>query len=383
MPSRLLLPILALSVFFVGSTEFMLSVMLAPLAVAFHTTPTDASWLISSYALSYSIAAPIIGFLSDRLDRRRLLLASVAIFALDSLALTIAPCFGAAVALRILGGLASATLIPTAFALVSDVMPGERQSAAMGAVMIGMTLGIVAGPVFAGTLTDVISWRAPFHVTATGCLVTFAIGWYSIPSQSVRPTTKEQKRLAWLKRSAVVRPLLAKGLWNGTGVAGFLLAGEVLRLRHGLDAGAVGITVSSFGLGLAAGNLGVGPLRRLCGRDELTLMTSVLLLFAAVFAFLLAPMPLALELVCLAAWGAALGMAAPSSTSILAERAGADKGQVLSISESLNNLTILVVLPSAAHQLEKFGSHGVLIVLLFTLVAGVALTANDLRKSQS
>ncbi|KQW46806.1 MULTISPECIES: MFS transporter [unclassified Ensifer] len=76
MPSRILLHILALAVFFVGATEFMLSAMLAPLAQAFDITPANASWLVSSYALSYAIAAPIFGFLSDRMDRRRLLLGS-------------------------------------------------------------------------------------------------------------------------------------------------------------------------------------------------------------------------------------------------------------------------------------------------------------------
>lgn len=139
MPSRFILPTLALAVFFVGATEFMLSAMLSPLAVAFETTPAHAAWLVSSYALSYAVAAPIFGYLSDRIDRRRLLLVSLVLFSIDGLAVTIAPSFGAAIVLRVFGGLASAALIPTAFALVADIIPAHRQSAAMGAVMIGMT----------------------------------------------------------------------------------------------------------------------------------------------------------------------------------------------------------------------------------------------------
>lgn len=218
MPSRILLHILALAVFFVGATEFMLSAMLAPLAQAFDITPAHASWLVSSYALSYAIAAPIFGFLSDRMDRRRLLLVSLVLFAVDGLALTIAPSFGAAIALRVFGGVASAALIPTAFALVSDIVPARRQSAAMGVVMIGMTFGIVAGPVFAGILTDAFDWRAPFHVTATGCLVAFIIAQRVIPSQPSRRPAKKPKRLAWIVRGSITRPLFAKGLWNGTAV---------------------------------------------------------------------------------------------------------------------------------------------------------------------
>lgn len=126
MPSRFILPTLALAVFFVGATEFMLSAMLSPLAVAFETTPAHAAWLVSSYALSYAVAAPIFGYLSDRIDRRRLLLVSLVLFSIDGLALTIAPSFGAAIVLRVFGGLASAALIPTVFALVADIIPAHR-----------------------------------------------------------------------------------------------------------------------------------------------------------------------------------------------------------------------------------------------------------------
>lgn len=380
MPSRILLHILALAVFFVGATEFMLSAMLAPLAQAFDITPAHASWLVSSYALSYAIAAPIFGFLSDRMDRRRLLLVSLVLFAVDGLALTIAPSFGAAIALRMFGGLASAALIPTAFALVSDIVPAHRQSAAMGAVMIGMTFGIVAGPVFAGILTDAFDWRAPFHVTATGCLVTFIIAQRVIPSQPSRRPAKKPKRLfAWIVRGSITRPLLAKGLWNGTAVAGFLLAGEVLRLRHGLSVGAVGVSVSAFGLGLAIGNLGIGPVSRLCRKDDVTLVVALALLILAVSTFMLAPLPLAGGLVCLVIWGFALGLAAPASTSMLATRSDADKGQVLAVSESLNNLAILAVLPIAATQLEVAGTASAMIVLGVSLAASLALTMVDRR----
>ncbi|MEK1945309.1 MAG: MFS transporter [Ensifer adhaerens] len=380
MPSRILLHILALAVFFVGATEFMLSAMLAPLAQAFDITPAHASWLVSSYALSYAIAAPIFGFLSDRMDRRRLLLVSLVLFAVDGLALTIAPSFGAAIALRMFGGLASAALIPTAFALVSDIVPAHRQSAAMGAVMIGMTFGIVAGPVFAGILTDAFDWRTPFHVTATGCLVTFIIAQRVIPSQPSRRPAKKPKRLfAWIVRGSITRPLLAKGLWNGTAVAGFLLAGEVLRLRHGLSVGAVGVSVSAFGLGLAIGNLGIGPVSRLCRKDDVTLVVALALLILAVSTFMLAPLPLAGGLVCLVIWGFALGLAAPASTSMLATRSDADKGQVLAVSESLNNLAILAVLPIAATQLEVAGTASAMIVLGVSLAASLALTMVDRR----
>lgn len=49
--------------------------------------------------------------------------------------------------------------------------------------------------------------------------------------------------------------------------------------------------------------------------------------------------------------GCALGIAAPVSTAIIAEQAGTRKGEALALSESLNNLSIFILLPvTAAHQ---------------------------------
>jgi multidrug resistance protein len=377
-PPRFLLPLLAIAVCFVGATEFMLSAMLTPLADAFETAPAHAAWLVSGYALSYAIAAPVLGFLSDRIERRVLLLSSLVLFAIDGLALALAPSFEIAIGLRIFGGAAAAALIPTAFALIADLVPGNRQAGAMGVVMLGMTFGIAVGPAFAGVLTDAFGWQAPFCVTATGCLLTFATGWKVIPSRPASDPKTKATRFAWVRRSTIVRPLVAKGAWNGTAVAAFLLAGEVLRQRHGLGTGAVGGAVSAFGAGLGLGNLAVGPAGRLCKSDEAVLLPATGLVALAVTAFMLAPIPLTGGLICLALSGVGLGLAAPVSTAILAKRSGHDKGQVLAASESLNNLVILTVLPIAAALFATHGSGAATLVLGVGIVTGVGLTAIDL-----
>ena len=98
---------------FTGVTEFMVSLMLTPLAAAFDVTPAQTSWLIAVYTLSYALAAPMLGRLSDRIGRYRMLRAALLLFVADGIALALAPCFSVAVGLRILVVLASAALIPS------------------------------------------------------------------------------------------------------------------------------------------------------------------------------------------------------------------------------------------------------------------------------
>jgi predicted MFS family arabinose efflux permease len=374
---RTLLFVLSTSVFFVGASEFMLAAMLNPLSVAFGTDSTSIAWLISTYAFAYAIAAPLLGYLSDRIDRSRLLLIALLSFAIDGVGIALAPTLAIAIALRIFGGLASAVIIPTAFALVSEVMPRERHASAMGAVMLGMTFGIAVGPAMAGLLTNWIGWRAPFLLTAIGCILVFVTGTVAMPKRHTVVATHEGHGFGWIRNTRVTRQLLAKGLWNGTGVSAFLLSGEVLRQRYQLDVANVGMSVTAFGVGLGIGNLSVGKLRRSTGSEERSLIIVTSVLIASIAAFYLLPLSLIGALACLVAWGAALGAGAPCATTLLAERSGDDKGTVLATAETLNNVVILSVVPIASVALARGMIASGATVFLVGLGVGAALTLYD------
>ncbi|WP_416775751.1 MFS transporter [Xenorhabdus budapestensis] len=385
--SPLILPIFSFAVFFIGATEFMLSPMLKPLAEAFETTTDKAAWLVSSYALAYALSAPIFGWLSDRISRYKLLLASLLFLSLDGLALTITPNLEIAIGLRIFGGIASAALIPTIFALVADIFPLHKQTSAMGIVMLGMTAGIAVGPVFAGVLTEVFNWRIPFLMSAIGCILLFILSRNVLSRKlplNLKRNSFQNHRIGkteitfqWIYQENLIRPLIAKGFWNGTAVSAFILTGEVLRRHYDLETDAVGISVSAFGIGLGLGNLSVYFVKRLRIREECMLLLAVITLFAASSAFMLLPLSLFFSLSCLMLWGCALGLAAPVSTSILANRAKRNKGQILAVSESLNNLAILFLLPIATMQLTQHGIATAMIILGSCLIIAIGLILRD------
>lgn len=157
-----LLLLCAVAVYLVGTAEFMLSAILSPLANVFHVQPDQIAWLISAYALAYTLAAPIIGYLSDRIDKRKIVLMALLLLSLDSLVIIFAPNLLIALVLRGFGGLASAALVPVIFALIADVMSESKQAAAMGNIMMGMTVGIITGPIIAGALVRIL--RGTLHL---------------------------------------------------------------------------------------------------------------------------------------------------------------------------------------------------------------------------
>ncbi|MDC9614847.1 MFS transporter [Xenorhabdus khoisanae] len=377
--SPVILPIFSFAVFFIGATEFMLSPMLKPLAEAFKTTTDKSAWLVSGYVFAYALAAPIFGWLSDRINRRKLLLASLLFLALDGLALTIAPNLEIAIGLRIFGGIASAALIPTIFALIAEIFPLHKQASVMGIVMLGMAGGIAGGPIFAGILTELSGWRIPFLISASGCLLLCILSKKYIPDLvNIRKAELQIVAFQWVHQGNLILPLIAKGLWNGTAVSTFILAGEVLRQHYGLGTGAIGLSVSAFGIGLGLGNLSVGIVKKLYVRDEWILLLATVILFLTISAFMLMPLSLFFSLGCLMLWGCSLGLAAPISTSILANRAAQNRGQILAISESMNNLTILFLLPIATNLLIQHGVTITMIALGSCFIVGIGLSLRDL-----
>ncbi|XBS71308.1 MFS transporter [Acerihabitans sp. KWT182] len=104
-----------ITVFFVGVAEFMLSSMLPPLANAFGTTVDKAALLISGYAFSYAISAPIIGYFSKKIDGVKLLLISILLYGIDNAFIIFSPTLEWAIVLRVFGGISSAIIIPVVF----------------------------------------------------------------------------------------------------------------------------------------------------------------------------------------------------------------------------------------------------------------------------
>jgi predicted MFS family arabinose efflux permease len=338
--------VLAASVYLMGAGEFMLAPLLTPLAEAFGGNPAEASWLISAHAFAYAVAAPAIGLAGRHWSRRRLILMALLLFALDGAVLPLAPTFEIALLLRILGGIAAAALIAPVFALIADLVPPQGQTGAMGLVMLGMTGGIVSGPALAGLLTQALDWRAAFWALALAGVTVSLIAAICLPRGTPRITVANASQ-AQFGYAPLLRPLIAKAVWLGAAVAGYLLSGEILRRRFGLATADVGLATSLFGIGLGLGNLMAQPVQRLLQRIE-TALPAVVLLIALAMALFLLTTDLVTALAALCLWGSSLGMAAPISTALLAQRAGPLPGPVLAISESANNLALMAVLPVAA-----------------------------------
>ena len=126
-------------------------------------------WLgivFSAFALSRSVLMPVIGSISDRRGRKKILLIGLLTYALVSLAYVVVGSIVALAAVRLVHGLASAMVVPIAMAYIGDITEKGREGSQMGNFSISLFLGMGAGPFLGGLLNDAFGLASVFYMMA-------------------------------------------------------------------------------------------------------------------------------------------------------------------------------------------------------------------------
>ena len=117
-----------LTMFLVGTELFVMSPLLPLLAADYHISATIAGLSVTVFSLTYMVSAPIFGYLSDRIGRRRVLICSLITFAVANLLTASAASLPWLLAVRLFAGAAAAGVAPSIYALVSGAAPPQRRS---------------------------------------------------------------------------------------------------------------------------------------------------------------------------------------------------------------------------------------------------------------
>ncbi len=148
-----------------------------------HITINEASsyggLLISAFAITQFVFAPLVGNLSDRYGRRPVLLCSLLGFCIDYLFLAWAPSYGWLFVGRVIAGLTGASFT-TGAAYIADVSTPETRAKNFGMIGAAFGLGFIIGPLIGGMLVS-LGLRAPFIAAAILCFLNFCYGYFVLP----------------------------------------------------------------------------------------------------------------------------------------------------------------------------------------------------------
>ncbi len=165
-PARgLALAVLCLSAFVVNVDTTIVNVTLPTLVTELGAGTRDLQWVVDAYLLVFAALVLAGGALSDRLGRRRVLLAGLLLFGLGNALAGLSDTTGQLIAARAFTGLGAAAVFPTTLSLITTLFPERRErAAAIGVWGASTGLAVALGPITGGALLQGFWWGSTFWV---------------------------------------------------------------------------------------------------------------------------------------------------------------------------------------------------------------------------
>ncbi len=255
--------------------------LIAALATGLGVGVADVGLAISAYSFAASLAALVVGPLSDSRGRRPFLLLAAALMLGSAGAISVTPDYGWFVLARIAAGFAGGTIAALAVAWIADVVPYRRRGRVMaflmGGAMGAAVLGQVGAAFAAGRFGHPVVYAA-IGVFAVAALLMLAA--LPEPRASARAVESLGQSLAGhleYFRSRVHRTAaFAAFCMSGSLVGVAAYASGWLQQVRGFSLEQVGLLYGGLGVAIMAAQVLAGPLSDRVGKRRFTLVVSVL-----------------------------------------------------------------------------------------------------------
>ncbi|MYS69236.1 MFS transporter, partial [Streptomyces sp. SID5926] len=211
--------ILGLSVFALGTSEFMLSGLLPPIADDMDVSIPRAGLLISAFAIGMVVGAPLLAVATLRLPRKTTLVALISVFGVGQVAGALATSYEVLFVSRVVSALACAGFWAVGAAVAIAMVPVTARARAMAVMIGGLSIANVLGVPAGAFLGEHLGWRSAFWAVG-GASAVALVGVVTliprIPLPERRPRLRGElaiyrDRQVWL--SIVVTALAAGGVF--------------------------------------------------------------------------------------------------------------------------------------------------------------------------
>lgn len=364
--TNLVLATLFLGTFAVGCAEMLVVGVLDLLARGLDVSEVAAGSLMTASALGLAVGGPVLTALTIKIDRRRILVGSLAAFVLVTATPVLIPEYHLFLVARVVAGALQGLFIAAAFMIGPSIVAPERAGRAISIVLSGFAVSTAAGVPIGTLIGHEFGWRGAFVAVlalATAVLLTAVVMIPSTPS--VGGGAAGQARYAFAPRVLALLGLfflvfaanssaltyLIPFLHNVTGVSGAVVSLFLLAYGAATFVGSVGggrFADTHAARTLIVGTIGLGvALLALCVVGSSAVLVASVLVIWGLFAFGMTP-SIQFRVVDLAGPGGALAASLPASAANAGLAFGSVAGGVTmdvisTRAVALTGLTIAVV----------------------------------------
>ncbi|MFD6419196.1 Cmx/CmrA family chloramphenicol efflux MFS transporter [Streptomyces sp. NPDC060194] len=249
--------LLALAVFAMGTSEFMLAGLLPDIASGFDVTVGTAGVLTPAYAIGMIIGAPLVAALARNWPRRPALLGFVLVFAAAHALGAVTTSFPVLFATRVVAAVANAGFLAVALTAAAALVSPDRKGRALAVLLSGTTVATIAGVPGGSVLGTALGWQATFLAVAALCLPAAVGILKGIPAgqdedeATGRPALRAE--LAQLARPRLVLVMLLGALVNAATFGSLTFLAPVVTDSAGLGELWISVALVLFGAGSFVG----------------------------------------------------------------------------------------------------------------------------------
>ncbi|MFE0043970.1 MFS transporter [Streptomyces albireticuli] len=283
MPHRPAVLVLALGAFAVGTDGYVTTGILQSIADDLRVSVSLAGQLVTVFALSYAVSAPVLMTLTANVGRRVMLHGSLGVFLFANVLGALAPGYPTLLTARVLAGASAAVYMNTAVAAATAMTDERHRGRAVAFVVGGLSVATALG-VPLGTLVGALgSWRVTLGLIAALAAMGMAALALTLPATPSPPPITMSDRLRVAAEPAVLLAVLANTCAVAGGFTVYTYLAVFARDVTGLSAAGVSGVLFAWGVAAAAGTAVGGRMsdRRGPDRAYLTGVLGVVAAFAA------------------------------------------------------------------------------------------------------
>nr|WP_277500203.1 MFS transporter [Nocardioides sp. ChNu-99] len=251
---------LAMGGFAIGTTEFVTMGLLPDIARGIDESIPTTGHIITSYALGVVVGAPLIVALGARLPRRELAVGLVLALGLGSALTALASGYLPVLLARFVAGLPHGAYFGVASLIAASLVRPDQQGRAISGVMVGLSVGTVAGVPASTWLGQEVGWRSAYWFVLALTIVTAVLVLLAVPHTPGDRTATVRRELSALRRPAVLYAVATGMVGFGGIFAMYSYVAPLVTDETGLADSAVPAFLLAFGVGSVLGSWLAGVL---------------------------------------------------------------------------------------------------------------------------
>lgn len=323
-----------LVMFVIGTDTFLVSPLLPTLTHYYGITTSLSGFIVSAYAIGYMLSALLIGPISDRHDRKKILVGGLVVFTVATASCGLANTFAWMLITRFVAGIAAATAGPQIWAAIPVLFPRQQVVKVMGYATAGLAVAQIVG-VPLGSYVAVWSWRFPFFFVGAIALILTLLVMRLMPSLNdakAAPASESIYRQL-VGNHPVMKLLAAYLLFQTANFCGFAFIGTWFAKSFNLSVGAIGSFILLIGVGQFVGSLLGSRLVTWLGQPHAFLLEFILFIIGyVVLPFANSPLAATIILALIYTIGGAL---LPLFMSTLQEHAGTARSTISALANAV------------------------------------------------